>query len=145
MPRPMTKAEREEYLAGVHVGVLAVADEDGRGPLALPIWYGYQPGGEVTFVTGRPTRKARLMDVGTRVSLCVQDEAPPYKYVSVEGPVVAIDPASTEERRALAVRYLGPEGAEAYLAATPDLAAIAIILRIRPERWRTQDFSDLGG
>jgi hypothetical protein len=35
--------------------------------------------------------------------------------------------------------------AEAYLAATPDLAAIAIILRVRPERWRTQDFGDLGG
>ena len=34
----MTKAEREAFLADVHVGVLAV-DEPGRGPLALPIWY----------------------------------------------------------------------------------------------------------
>lgn len=142
MPRPMTKAEREEFLAGLHVGVLAVTDEDGRGPLALPIWYGYEPGGEVSFVTGRPNRKARLMDVGTRVSLCVQNEGLPYRYVAVEGPVVAIDPASAEERRALAARYLGPEGAEAYLAATPDFAPIAVIFRVRPERWRTQDFSE---
>ncbi|MBO0705137.1 MAG: pyridoxamine 5'-phosphate oxidase family protein [Candidatus Dormibacteraeota bacterium] len=140
----MTKAEREEYLAGVHVGVLAVADEDGRGPLALPIWYGYQPGGEVTFVTGRPTPRGRLMQVGTRVSLCVQDEALPYRYAAVEGPVVAIDPASAEERRSLAARYLGREGAEAYLASTPELADISVIYRVRPERWRTHDFGDLG-
>jgi nitroimidazol reductase NimA-like FMN-containing flavoprotein (pyridoxamine 5'-phosphate oxidase superfamily) len=138
----MTAEERQEFLAGLHVGVLAVSDADGRGPLALPIWYGYQPGGDLTFVTGRPTRKARLMEVGTRVSLCVQNETPPYRYAMVEGPVTAIGPASTEERRALAARYLGPEGAGAYLAATSDLAAIALTYRVRPERWRTQDFSD---
>jgi nitroimidazol reductase NimA-like FMN-containing flavoprotein (pyridoxamine 5'-phosphate oxidase superfamily) len=137
----MTKAEREEFLAGLHVGVLAIADEDGRGPLALPIWYGYEPGGPVSFLTGRANRKAMLMDMGTRVSLCVQNEGLPYKYVAVEGPVVAIDPASPEERRALATRYLGPEGAEAYLAATTDAAAVAVMFRVRPERWRTQDFS----
>ena len=34
----MTKAEREAFLADVHVAVLAV-DEPGRGPLSLPIWY----------------------------------------------------------------------------------------------------------
>ena len=142
MPRPMTKAEREEFLAGLHVGVLAIADANGRGPLALPIWYGYEPGGDVTFVTGRPNRKARLMDMGTRVSLCVQNEGLPYRYVAIEGPVVAIDPASADERRALATRYLGPEGGEAYLSATADFAPIAVTFRVRPERWRTQDFSE---
>ena len=142
MSRPMTKAEREEFLAALHVGVLAIADEDGRGPLALPIWYGYEPGGPVSFLTGRANRKAMLMDMGTRVSLCVQNEGLPYRYVAVEGPVVGIDPASAAQRRALATRYLGPEGAEAYLAATADFASVAVIFRVRPERWRTQDFSE---
>ena len=42
----MTRAEREAFLADVHVGVLSIA-EPGRGPLAAPIWYGYEPGGEI--------------------------------------------------------------------------------------------------
>jgi PPOX class probable F420-dependent enzyme len=142
VPRQMTPNEREEYLAGLHVGVLAVADEDGRGPLARPVWYAYEPGGELSFVTGRTTRKARLMQVGTRVSLCVQDEELPYRYVSVEGPVVAIDPASAEQRRDLASRYLGPEGAEAYLAGTADAAPLMVLYRVRPERWRSEDYGE---
>jgi len=48
----MTRAEREAFLAGVHVGVLAIADP-ARGPLAVPIWYDYAPGGELRFVTGQ--------------------------------------------------------------------------------------------
>jgi hypothetical protein len=62
--------------------------------------------------------------------------------VAVEGPVVAIDPASAGERRAIAARYLGPEGAEAWLAGTADAAPDMVIFRVRPERWRTQDFSE---
>ena len=43
----------------------------------------------------------------------------PYRYVSVEGPISAIDEAvAAEERRAMAVRYLGAEVGELYLAAT---------------------------
>jgi nitroimidazol reductase NimA-like FMN-containing flavoprotein (pyridoxamine 5'-phosphate oxidase superfamily) len=37
----MTKAEREAFLADVHVAVLAV-DEPGRGPMAIPVWYLYE-------------------------------------------------------------------------------------------------------
>jgi nitroimidazol reductase NimA-like FMN-containing flavoprotein (pyridoxamine 5'-phosphate oxidase superfamily) len=48
----MTHAERDAFLAGVHVGVLSIP-EPGRGPLAAPIWYGYEPGGEIWLVTGR--------------------------------------------------------------------------------------------
>jgi nitroimidazol reductase NimA-like FMN-containing flavoprotein (pyridoxamine 5'-phosphate oxidase superfamily) len=41
----MTAAEREEFLSGVHVAVLAV-ERAGRAPLAVPVWYDYSPGGE---------------------------------------------------------------------------------------------------
>lgn len=46
MSRTMTHTEREQFLADVHVGIIGVAEE-GRGPLAVPIWYGYTPGGEL--------------------------------------------------------------------------------------------------
>ena len=51
----MTKAEREVFLAAEHVAVVSVAEE-GRGPLAAPVWYAYEPGGEPWFATGRTSR-----------------------------------------------------------------------------------------
>jgi nitroimidazol reductase NimA-like FMN-containing flavoprotein (pyridoxamine 5'-phosphate oxidase superfamily) len=43
----MDHAEREAFLADVHVGVLTVVAGAGRGPLATPVWYSYRPGGPV--------------------------------------------------------------------------------------------------
>lgn len=144
MPRSMTRQERERFLADLHVGVLSVADEDGRAPHTLPVWYAYEPGGEITFITGRPTRKARLMERSGRVSFCVQNEQLPYKYASVEGPVVGSHHSTEAERREMATRYLGPEGAEAYIQGTQEMAEIEWTYRVRPDRWLTQDFSDMG-
>ena len=62
----MTRDEREEFLAAIHVGVLS-ADEPGRGPLSVPVWYRYDPGGEIVVVTRPEARKARLLTVGARV------------------------------------------------------------------------------
>ena len=45
MSMKMTAAEREAFLADLHVGVLSIARE-GRAPLSAPIWYDYEPGGE---------------------------------------------------------------------------------------------------
>ena len=51
--RPMTRDEREAFLTEPRVGVLSVAsDDDRRPPLTVPIWYDYQPGGNITFITG---------------------------------------------------------------------------------------------
>lgn len=61
VPRPMSVPEREQFLSNVHVGVVSVNDDDGRAPLARPIWYRYERGGLVTILTGRDSRKARLI------------------------------------------------------------------------------------
>ena len=42
MSLAMTPVEREAFLAEVHVAVVTVADDDGRGPLAIPLWYTMQ-------------------------------------------------------------------------------------------------------
>jgi PPOX class probable F420-dependent enzyme len=138
VPLNMSRQEREEFLAGLHVGVLSVASQDGGGPLAVPVWYTYAPGGTVNVSTGRGTRKAAAIVAAGRFTLCAQDENPPYKYVSVEGPV-AIEDATEAERRELARRYLGAEGGDAYIAANP--GGGEIMLRMAPERWLTADYS----
>ena len=98
MSLTMTKEEREAFLADVHVGVISVA-EDGHGPLTVPIWYSYEPGGEVRIITARRSRKGKLLERAGRFSLCAQMETPPYKYVSVEGPIVTIEVADLERDR----------------------------------------------
>jgi len=54
----MSAAEREEFLPGVHVGVLSAAVGTAGRTLAVPVWYSYQPGGLLTVLTGRRSRKA---------------------------------------------------------------------------------------
>jgi PPOX class probable F420-dependent enzyme len=146
MPFTMSLAEREAFLAGVHVGVLSVADEDGRGPLTMPIWYRYEQGGDVTFFTGVRTRKMALLRAAGRCSLCAQSEAPPYRYVTVEGPVVSMDPATIhQERDLIAHRYLGRENGDAWLAATAGMVPGYTVVRVHPEQWLTVDFGKAEG
>jgi nitroimidazol reductase NimA-like FMN-containing flavoprotein (pyridoxamine 5'-phosphate oxidase superfamily) len=137
----MTRAEREEFLAGVHVGIISV-DDPGHGPLSVPVWYTYQPGGTVDVLTDGQSRKARQMRAAGRFTLCVQTESIPYCYVSVEGPITLIrDAVSLEERRLLAYRYLGQELGDRYLAAVSEDVSESAVFRMSPERWFTADFS----
>jgi PPOX class probable F420-dependent enzyme len=143
----MSKEQREQFLAGLHVGVLAIPD-GARGPLTAPIWYGYEPGGEIWVITGESSRKGKLLRAGVRVSLVAQTETSPYQYVSAEGPVTSVEPARDREAvRGLARRYLGAKGGDAYVAATwegyekdPN-----VLVRIRPERWLTVDYTSVAG
>lgn len=143
MSLAMTKDERERFLADLHVGVISIAEPD-RGPLTVPIWYGYEPGGELWVLTDRSSRKGRLLARAGRLSLCAQSEAPPYQYVSVEGPIVAIEPADRERHaRPMARRYLGQELGDRYVEATAgerEAAGGSMLVRVRPERWLTVDY-----
>ena len=136
----MTTQEREAFLAGVHVGVLSV-DDPGHGPLTVPVWYAYEPGGTVDVITAGRSVKARCVRAAGRFSLCAQTEVPPYSYVSVEGPVVAVEPTGPDERRSMAYHYLGAELGDLYLAATAEDAADSVVFRMAPERWLTTDFA----
>ncbi len=144
MSLAMSKAEREEFLAGVHVGVLSVLAGDDRGPLAVPVWYDYQAGGRVSVITGRTSRKGRAIAAAGRMTLCVQDENVPYRYVSVEGPVASeeLDPA---ERLAMARRYLGTEGGDYYVASNPDPDRENLMFRMSPGHWVSVDYGKLSG
>ncbi len=143
MSTRMTDPEREAFLADVHVGVISVADE-GRAPLTVPIWYSYQPGRDVRVITDLDSRKGRLLEKARRFSLCVQSETPPYKYVSVEGPVVDLRASDLErDVRPMAHRYLGREGGDRYVESSRDASGESVVVVMRPERWLTVDYSKL--
>ena len=139
----MTHADREAFLADTHVALFAVADGS-RGPLLVPVWYWYRPGGEVHVVTGGAARKVKLLRKAGRASLCVQTETQPYKYVTVEGPITIAEPEWERDIRAVALRYLGLPMGEMYLAATAADHEGAVLVRLAPERWNTVDYATFG-
>ncbi|WP_018215986.1 hypothetical protein [Salinispora vitiensis] len=47
----MTKEDREQFLAAVHIGVLTVAGVGGSAPLSVPLGYLYESSDEIRFVT----------------------------------------------------------------------------------------------
>ena len=136
----MSESERQDFLAGLHVGVISLNDP-GRGPLTAPIWYNYEPGGEVTVIIGPQSGKGRLLAEGSRLSLVAQQEALPYRYVSVEGAVSSIAPTADEQLLAMAVRYLGEEQGAQYAAAS---TGPNVTVSIRIERWLTVDYGKTG-
>lgn len=134
----MTQEERETFLAALHVGVLGISAPD-RAPVLVPVWYSYEPGGEIVFITNKNAKKAKRLEQEGRFTLCVQDESPPYKYVSVEGPIVAIEDADHErELTPIAHRYLGKERGDAYVTKTS--GDEELLVRMRPARWSTADY-----
>ena len=133
----MTEMEKQQFLADLHVGVLSLND-DTKGPLTAPIWYDYEPGGELWFIISPNSLKGKLLEMGVRLSLVAQSEKPPYKYVSIEGPVVSIDESNEADLLAMAVRYLGEDGGKQY--AENSNASDGIIVRVKPERWLSVDY-----
>lgn len=132
----MTERERETFLAGVHVGVLAIA-RDGLGPLTVPVWYGYEPGGEVLIWMETYSRKYRAVEKVGRLSLVAQTETVPYKYVSVEGPIVGVERPTRDQAVAITARYLPSAEARSYVDGA--LGEDSVLVRMRPERWLSND------
>lgn len=134
----MTVEEREAFLAGTHVGVLSIARE-GKGPIALPIWYAFRDG-EVLMTMSGSSVKAELLRKRGRATLTAQQETVPYQYVMVEGPVtLAHEDFDTAE---MAVRYLGPEMGRWYVENTPRTPD-SVVVHLRPEQWLTVDYGNV--
>jgi PPOX class probable F420-dependent enzyme len=135
----MSQSEKETFLAGLHVGILSIPREK-AAPLTAPVWYGYSPGADLSFLTMIDSLKGRLLREAMPVSLCVQNEAPPYQYVTVEGRVTSIQPSTLEgELRPLARRYLGREGGDAYTER--EGVENTVTVRVAIDRWLAVDYS----
>jgi nitroimidazol reductase NimA-like FMN-containing flavoprotein (pyridoxamine 5'-phosphate oxidase superfamily) len=138
----MTEAEREDFLADLHVGVLSIERRE-RAPLTVPIWYRYEPGGLLHILIGPDSLKARLLAKAGRFSLCVQSEVVPYRYVSVEGNIVETRQVDREaDARVMARRYLGKVLGDQYIEDGDDESMICVSMR--PERWYSVDYGKVG-
>ena len=141
MSLTMSSSERESFLSDLHVGIISIPRAT-KGPLTVPIWYDYQPGGEVWVITDTDSIKGKLLAKASRISLCAQTEAAPYQYVSVEGPFTT-RPSSQEELLAMAIRYLGEEQGQVYAENSAGGGAGSIIVSIVPETWFSVDYNKM--
>ncbi|HVM41511.1 MAG TPA: PPOX class F420-dependent oxidoreductase [Acidimicrobiia bacterium] len=98
-----------------HTGKLATVRADGR-PHVAPIWFALD-GDVVVFTTGAETVKGQNLRREGRAAMCVDDERPPFSFVTVEGPVEIVDDdLDTLVRWATEIggRYMGADQAEAF-------------------------------
>ncbi len=130
--------DRELFLAEPHIAALSESAGPGRGPLTVPIWSQYEPGGEAWVLTEAGSRKARLIEAAGRFTLMVERVAPTIRYVSVEGPVTRTIPGTDELLREITVRYLPPDKVPAYLAFARELGE-QVAIYLRPQRWLSAD------
>src|SRR5207249_5005814 len=115
MGRTMTEDEWRAFLAhGTRTGKLATTRSDGR-PHVVPIWF-VLDGDDLVFTTVRGSVKARTMRRDPRVCICVDDEAPPFAFVMVEGRARFVEDADELLRFATAIggRYMGADRAHQY-------------------------------
>ncbi|MGK5556665.1 PPOX class F420-dependent oxidoreductase [Actinomadura kijaniata] len=112
MGQRMTDEEWRAFVSeGTRTGKLAVTRKDGR-PHVTPIWF-VLDGDDLLFTTYGRGVKANALKRDPRVSLCVDDQTPPYSYVMIEGEAALTEDPDETLRWATALggRYMGAERA----------------------------------
>jgi hypothetical protein len=139
----LNREERAAFLAEPHIAALAVAAEEGRAPLTVPIWYQYESDGTVWILTGKNSRKNVLIGAAGRFSLMVERLEPTIRYVSVEGPVTGTEPATIEQLREISARYLPADKVDGYVDFAWKNHGEQVVVRMRPERWLSSDLGSV--
>ncbi len=110
----LTPQSRAFLMGGTRTGKLATVRADGRSHV-VPIWF-VLDGDILIFTTGASSVKAANMRRDPRVTLCVDDETPPYAYIMVEGTISISEDGDELLHWATRIggRYMGAARAEEY-------------------------------
>ncbi|WP_185292965.1 pyridoxamine 5'-phosphate oxidase family protein [Mycolicibacterium litorale] len=135
----LSKVDREQFFAEPHVAALSVSAEQNRGPLTVPVWYQYSPGGEPWVLTGAGSRKHRLIEAAGWFTLMVERVEPTVRYVAVDGPVSRIEPGTDDHLVEVSRRYLPPEAVEPYLEMARREHGESVVIHLRPQHWLSSD------
>jgi PPOX class probable F420-dependent enzyme len=137
----MFKAEIARFLMhGTFTGKLATVKKDGSSHV-VPIWFVLDNGkgrskvGDIIFTTGETSVKANNIQRDNRVSICVDDQKPPFSFVTIYG-TAKIYPYKQKEAlkwaTKIAERYMGKKNAETYGRINGGEGAV--VVRINPTR-----------
>jgi len=141
MPKRFSKAQWARFLRGRRVAVLATIGADGE-PVLTPIWYLYRDD-KVLMRTGKDSAKAKNLRRDGRVTVCVQDERPPYASITIYGHAT-VEAKQPGLGATIARRYLGAVAGAAYMKTAAEVIERdggEVTLVVTPERVVSQDFS----
>jgi len=136
----MSKTEIRRFLMrGTFTGKLATVRTDGSSHV-VPIWFVVDDGnstsrvGDIVFTTGSTSVKARNIHRDKRVSICVDDQKPPFSFVAISG-LAKICPYRRKEvikwATKIAGRYMGKSNAKAY--GERNSGEGEVLVRIKPK------------
>jgi PPOX class probable F420-dependent enzyme len=144
----MSKKEIRKFLMqDTFTGKLATVKKDGSSHI-VPIWFvldvsnkksaGVGRRGEdedIIFTTNGTSIKAKNIRRDNRVSICVDDQTPPFSFVTVYG-IAKIQRCKQNElfrfATKIARRYMGKDNAELY--GRRNSTAGEVLVRIKPKR-----------
>ena len=138
----MSKAEVARFLMqGTFTGKLATVKKDGS-PHVVPIWFVVENGkgsgkaGNVILTTGDTSVKANNIQHDGRVSICIDDQKPPFSFVTIHG-TAKIYPRSKQKEvlewaTKIAERYVGKKNAKTYVEVNSGEGAV--LVRIKPTK-----------
>jgi PPOX class probable F420-dependent enzyme len=137
----MSKAEIGRFLMkGTFTGKLATVKEDGNSHV-VPIWFVLEKKksrdrvGNIIFTTGSTSVKANDIQRDNRISICIDDQIPPFSFVTIFG-TAKIYPYKQKEvlkwATKIAERYMGKSNAEAYGRRNSEEGLV--LVRIKPTR-----------
>lgn len=109
----MSEQERRRFLLDtLRTAKLATVRPDGR-PHVAPVWFDLD-GDDLVFTTGERSVKGRNLISDPRLSICVDDERPPFAFVLIQGKAaLSRETAALREWAArIGARYMGIGEAE---------------------------------
>ncbi len=137
--RSMTPDEVVQFMReGSRTGKLAVTRKDGS-PHVVPIWFDFDDDtGDLVFVMGKGSLKARCITRDPRVSICVDLMEMPYAFARIDGEATttsyAEDPDAIRHWATQSCRrFVGDERAREFGARNADPEEL--LVRVRPNRY----------
>jgi PPOX class probable F420-dependent enzyme len=114
MERMTTEECKQFILDKPRPAIAAVLRVDGR-PHSTPIWIDFD-GDQIIFTTWHESLKAKALRRDPRISICVDDDLPPFSFVTLNGTASITE--DLDELRywagRIGGRYMGEDKAEAY-------------------------------
>ncbi len=137
----MSKAETRRFIMqGTFTGKLATVKKDGSSHV-VPIWFvmndtNSKAGvGDIIFTTGSESIKAKNIHRNKLVSICIDDQIPPFSFVTIFG-TAKIFPYRQKEvlkwATKIAKRYMGRKNAKIY--GRTNSGEGTVLVRIKPTR-----------
>jgi PPOX class probable F420-dependent enzyme len=145
----MSREEINKFLMqGTFTGKLATTKKDGSSHV-VPVWFVFDSNNndgrlserekeeydDIIFTTSSGSTKARNIQRDSRVSICVDDQTPPFSYVVIYGTARIQHCQQTELFKfatKIAQRYMGKKVAELY--GKRNSAEDEVLVRIKPIR-----------